>query len=230
MKLDRQYRERFEAITREARAGLSFYKYVGHEEWLEDEDFEDYLARKGIAYQERVIMSVAIGAEHVRELRYHQDGYDERFAYLFRHTSAVSSEISAQAVYIFGQPVPDEQLAQTLRVIQVQEFDLDQCVYQRQRELDREYPPYWRLMNENWKMSILAYYLVRRGWTQEVEATLIRWGAYHSSEIVGFCNPLVQSLCAYGELIKQLEHPEQYIRDLLASAGPAGREYRQFVV
>lgn len=140
MRLDRQYIERQEAVERETKASISVYGYGGHQEMPEGEDFRDFLLRKGVMAQERIVSGVGTWEENVRELHYHCSEQGERYAYLL--TSRPEVDVWSQSVYIFSQPVPDEQLAETILMILQQERDLDQLVYERQKEIDKEYPPY----------------------------------------------------------------------------------------
>lgn len=227
MRLDQQYIARQEAVEREAKAGIGVYGYVGHQEMPEGEDFRDFLVRKGVTYQERVVQTTGTWEENAREHRYHRPGQGERYAYLL--TSRPDIDVWSQAVHIFSQPVPDEQLGSTIHMIRQQEKDLDRLVYERQSEIDKEYPPYWRLINYNWQMSIIAYHLIKYGWTQQVERELKQWGAYNTKDGVGLENPLVQSLAAYGQLIMKQKDPDHYVHGLLDSAGRVGRHYRILV-
>jgi hypothetical protein len=227
MKLDHQYIERSEALERDSRAGISLYGYVGHQEMPEGDDFGDFLKGQGIPYTERRVDAVGTWEDTARELHYRPEEQGERYAYVL--TFRADIDAWGQSVYIFAQPVPDDRLGSTILMIRQQERDLDRLIYERRCQLDEEYPPYWRLINYNWQMSTIAYHLTTRGWTPHVEQLLGQWGAYQTAEGIGLDNPLVQSLLAYGELIKRLDDPDRYLRDLLENAGAAGRHYRQLL-
>lgn len=226
LRLDRKYIERVEAVKREASAGISIYGYVGHEEMPEGEDFCDRLKQRGVSFEERIIETVGTWEDNAHGFQYQREN-EQRYAYVLNFHPDV--DVWYQSVYIFSQPVPDSQLANIIEMIRAQEKDLDQLVYERLREIDKEYPPYWGLINLNWQMSIFAYCLVQHGWTSEVEKALKQWGAYSLQDGVGVDNPLVQSLLAYGKLIMAQEDPYQYITKLLEKAGRAGRSYRKLL-
>jgi hypothetical protein len=226
MKLDCEYIDASEAAERDAKAGINIYGYVGHREMAEGEDFGDFLKSQDTAYQERVIKTVGTWEDNARELHYQREG-EERYTYVLSFHPDV--DVWSQSVYIFSQSVPDSQLADIIEMIRSQEKDLDQFVYEHRKQIDKAYPPYWRLINYNWEMSTIAYHLVRQGWTPQAERILSQWGAYNSQEGVGLENLLVKSLLTYGQLIMQQNDPNGYVLNLIENAGKAGRLYRKLV-
>jgi hypothetical protein len=227
MKLDQQYIERADGVQYEQRMGIHLYGFIGLQTMPEGDSFGGFLARQGVSIAERVIPNVGTWEEPARELHYIHPEQGVHYAYVF--TSRPDIDVWSQQVYVFSRQVPDAQLAETITMIKRQAKDFEQMEREHWREVDAAYPKYWRMINYNWPMSILAYHLVKHGWTPQIETMIQQLGAYDTSEGVGLENTLIQSLLQYGQLIMAQDDPQHYIHDLLDQAGSSGRPYRKLV-